>query len=294
MSRLWIERDGERLTLDGWLDADAWSALAGTTGTGFPGGEGRWFDGAGDGRTFRGIRHGGRTVTIPLLVQGADRGDVMGHLSRLGAMLRPSGPVLARLVVEAADGTVWWTPVVRQQPADWAWWSDEGRSAGGVWLRTGVVLDSPSPWWTAEAAVEHAIVAGGAGRGLIGTGRSLAKLMLSQSQAFGDVTIENPGDAPASLRVLVTGPGTDIVLGRGDQEVEWGGSLSGGESLVFDFDAATVVDHTGANRYGDIATGKARFWQLPPGTSTVDVSMSGASSGSEIRLQWFPRRQAIL
>lgn len=286
MSRLWLEGpDGTIMDIDGLLQDGSLTAVA-TSGFGMPNQSPRRFSGAGDGAQWRGSRTPSRELQIDLRGDSVPL-DMLRDLGRVFDPVRPS-----RVWVKTTDGSVWWLSVFRSGGGDFRHGRDTDRR---TWLHTVLILESTgSPWWTAEAAVEHAITVGGDSEGLLDP-FSLAELELTDGQAFGQVEVNNTGDAPAVLRVLVTGPGQDIELvSPSGVSLLWEDTLGSGETLTFDFEAATVVDGTGANRYGGLTVGKARFWPLPAGVSTVTAAMDGASSASEIRLQWFPRRQAVV
>ena len=287
--RLSLEGGGLTISLDDYLDRSVLGGLTATEGLagfGLPDVEVQWFEGAGDGATYRGSRQQPREIPLPLLISGPDRLAVRDRLSALATALA-TPPATLRFT--EPDGTSWKTSVVRIKGGDFTWGKD---TDGETFVKIpDLVLRAGDPFWTRESATVQIVKPGGAGRGLLQGAVSLSALRLASGQVIGDVTIENPGDAQAYPVTVVTGPGTSLYLTSPLGEVlTWSGVMTAGQRRVFDHKAGTVVDETGANRYAELGPAP-RFWAVPPGTQTAHVSYEGtALDSSSVTLSWHPRR----
>ncbi|WP_454051465.1 hypothetical protein [Cellulomonas sp. Marseille-Q8402] len=243
----------------------------GLDGFGLPPVSPRFFEGAGDGSTYRGARVQPRDLTLPVLITATGQGLLRDRVSALATVLSPAhAPAL--LTLTEPDGTAWTTEVVRTG-------SGTPVTDGETHYAVEVALRAPDPYWTRENATAQTIESAGAGRGLLRPGGSLSKLRLASGQVIGDAVIENPGDAPAYPLVTLTGPATgfELTSPRGERLV-WSGVLTEGERRVFDHLAGTVVDGSGGNRYAELGAAP-RFWAIPPGVQTAHVDVVGSSVG---------------
>lgn len=279
MSRIVLESPVGSLDLHNMTDDKGRAVLRGLTGLGLPPVAGQWFEGAGDGASWRGERVLARPIDLPLLISddsGVAVADVLNLLSRILA----AGPVLH---FTDARGDVWGCPVRRTGGGDPVWGEE---TAGKGWWRSVITLQAGDPFWTRERPESLEFTGDSSGAGLL---PYLSELKLSSSQAYGTQQVTNPGSATAYLVWTITGPGSGFVATGPNGEVfTWTGTLAAGESLTIDTKAGTVVDGTGANRY-DLVGAAPRFWVLPPGDSTISVTMAGASATSRIQAFWQPR-----
>lgn len=291
--RLTLEGGGLTLSLDDYLDpalTGGITALEGLAGFGLPGTSVQWFEGAGDGATYRGARLQPRQIPLPLTVSGRDRLEVRARLSELATVLSPEAAP-ATLRFTEPDGTAWTTPVVRVSGGDFVWGTG---TDGETFVRlTDLVLRSGAPYWTREDASVQIVRPAGAGRGLLKGNTPLTALRLASGQVIGDVLIENPGDAPAYPVVTIHGPATSFSstspLG---ESLSWAGVLLDGQKRVFDHGAGTVVDGSGVNRYAELGTAP-RFWAIAPGVRTISVALQGSSLTSSVVVTWHPRRRLL-
>lgn len=290
--RLTLAGGGLTLSLDSYLDPTAASgltALEGLAGFGLPGTSVRWFEGAGDGSSYRGARLQPREIPLPLLISGPDRLSVRDRFSELATVLSPEFAP-ATLTFTEPDLTAWSVAVVRTGGGDFAWGLD---TDGSTFLRTSITLTAGDPYWTREAASVQIVRSGGAGRGLLKGTTPLSALRLASGQVIGDVLIENPGDAPAYPQIVVHGPGTHLTLtSPAGETLSWRGTLIEGETRTFDHRTGTVVDQDGTNRYAELDPAP-RFWAVAPGTRTVGVALEGSSLASSVVVSWRPRRWLV-
>ena len=280
------------IDLYSWLagvDVDGFEAMAGITGFGFPNVANQWFEGAGDGSTYRGTRVLAKDIELPLRMQGKDRETLNNQISQLARMFDPeNGPV--QLVYGMPDDDIWYMSIRREGGGDWVRGVESNRNR---WIKTVFSLRAGDPYWTRDRPEGFIVRQDTSGRGLL-VGGYLAKMLLSRAAAFGSLTVENIGDAKAWPLWTITGPLDRITLtGARGEVIDWVGTLSGSQGLIIDAQAGTVVDFTGANRYDGLAPAP-NFWPIRPGSSVVSVTGTGVTSGSAIQCSWKPRRWAVI
>lgn len=283
--RLQLESATDVFSLDDVLMKDEGAqAVAGVTGLGLPDISTQWLEGAGDGALFRGQRVLPRDIDLPLYLAAPDREGLKKLVSRLALML--AGPCTLRLI--EGDGSSWSTGVRRVGGGGYVYGSD---TTGERDLTMIITLRAGDPFWTYSQLSQKIVTNSGAGRGLL---NGLAKLQVSSSQAIGEITLGNPGDAPALPVWTVTGPGLNFrAQSANGQEFLWTGTLVGGEKLIVDTRAGTVKDGTGANRYAGMAP-SPRFWSVPPGTTTATVALENTTVDSSIICSWRPRKWMVI
>jgi hypothetical protein len=285
MPRLQLEGAGDVLNLDDIAQLGTGvQATTGATGLGLPDVSVQWLEGAGDGAMYRGTRVRPRDIDLPLFLSASDRAGLQRLLSRLAVML--AGECVLRLVED--DGTDWSAKVHRVGGGDYVYGTD---TTGDTTLRTVITFRAGDPFFTYSRASRKRIANTGAGRGLL-TG--LSRMRVSSSQAIGTILLENLGDAHAYPVWDVAGPGRDFkaisVTGEG---FHWTGALAAGQSLRVDTQRGTVIDHTGANRYRQLAPAP-RLWRIPPGTTLATASMEDVTAASSITCSWRPRKWMVI
>lgn len=267
-------------------------ALAQLRGTGLPPVSTQWFEGAGDGATFRGGRNLARVLDIPLKVYGANREAVRARLSLLGRIF--ALPNVVRLTV-SLDGDEWFVDVVRTGGGDWTWGSD---TDGSTFVKTVITAQAGDPFWQRVDSEARNVVPGGGGRGLLRAGVSLTQLQLSSSSGFGAVDFENTGDVAAPGIWTINAPFTGFTLiSPTGEAITWGtggnGALGASKATGFikvDTELGTVVDETGANKYTGLAA-VPRFWSIPPGASKATiVAYDPNVAVTTINVVWNARR----
>ncbi|MFD6636773.1 phage tail family protein [Micromonospora chalcea] len=285
MPRLQLEAGGDTLDLDEVLNTDeGYQALRGVTGFGLPELAQQWSEGAGDGAVFRGERKRARDVDLPLYLRGRDR----EHLKELWSRLARAMSHEAVLRFFEDDGTSWYLTVRRTAGGGYVYGED---TTGESDLTTIVTIRAGDPYWTSSEISTETIRAS-TGRGMLNG--PLTALRMSASQAMGSITLTNPGDAPSAPVWEITGPGTSFQasLPTGESFL-WGGTLTEGRRLTIDTKAGTVIDDAGTNRYSALAPAP-KLWKIPPGIVTANVSMSGTSSASTIKVSWQARKATVI
>lgn len=270
MRSYWLEgADGTVLSLDG----PEYAVLLGAAGLGIVGAENTFTEGAGDGGRFRAQRMLKRSLSLPVLIQGASEDDALDLYEALAGLLDPEVGQ-ASLCVQVGD-QVWWTYVVHDGGGD----PGDGGTEGADWLMFTLTLTSGDPYWTRRAPERQTAQPGVTGRGLLRPGGSLSKLRLSSGQITGSVRLLNPGPAPAYPVVVIQGPATSLTLVSPlGETLSWSGVLTASQRRIIDHRAGTIVDENGVNRYNELGPAP-RFWALRPGDQTAVVNLQGGSLG---------------
>lgn len=276
---------GGTIVLDGSSGIQARVAMR---GTGLPPVALQWFEGAGDGATYRSARVLPRTLDMPLKVTGVDRADVWGHYSLLARVLAPeNGP--ATLSVDLG-GVGWFTEVYRSGGGDLDWEKD---TDGATQAMTVVTLVAGDPYWRRVNEESRVIVPGGLGRGLLSGVGALSGLEVSTTTGLGVTSLDNTGDVEAFPVWRITAPFTDFTLTNALGEVlKWNGPKASGWIEV-NTRLGTVVDEAGANQYAALDP-TPRFWSIKPGATEVTVEVTDAVGGAtSISVFWRPRKWMV-
>lgn len=270
------------MTLDGSVGV---RMRLGVRGMGMPDVSLQWFDGAGDGSTFRGARTLPRALDLPVKIEGEDRADVLAKFSALARILR--APLVARLTAKF-DSDRYRLDVVRTGGGDFEIGVD---SDGKTILMTVITVIAGSPFWEQIDSEGREIKPEGVGKGLLAAGQSLVQLVLGSVDGLGDVSFQNTGDVDAWPTWTVTAPFTGFAFVRSDGlALEWEGVTTKSTGFIrVDTLAGTVVDETGANRYAELLPAP-KFFSIPPGGSGASIVISDASSASRVAVNWHPRK----
>jgi hypothetical protein len=105
--------------------------------------------------------------------------------------------------------------------------------------------------------------------------------------------VDNPGDEVAWPVWQIVGPGTNPTLTNltTGQSLVLSLVLSGGQSVTIDTrpsQKSIINDQTLANLYSALAPGNAAMWPLQPGSNSLQLVMSGASTDSRLVLNFRP------
>lgn len=299
-TRLTLRGGGRVVDLGNHIDRYPAGAAAlddGMDGLGLPPVSPRFFEGAGDGSSYRGTRVLAREITIPILFVAPDRPALRSLVSNLAYALAPQYAP-ATLVYTDPDGSSWVTEVVRSG-------SGTPVTDGETYYRLDLALTAPDPFWTREEASTALIEPAGTGRGLLRPGGSLSHLRLASGQVQGNVVIENPGDAHAYPVTTLLGPATYFLFRSNSGECyEWSGKIAAGERRIFDHAACTATDAEGRNCYAELLAAP-HFWPVPPGVQTAWVDVRGSDPGTPqpdgsvtgrtaVSVAWRPRRWLML
>jgi hypothetical protein len=293
--QLTLSKGGISIDLYSWLNTKrlgkkGTQALSGIVGFGFPDQSNRWFEGAGDGASWRGARQGRRSIDLPIMVEGDNRNEVMQGLSDLARVLDPkTGP--ARLHFALPDGELWFVDVVRDGGGDWS--RNTKDSDNRTFVKFILTLVAGDPYWTRERAENFFVRQDDSGRGLM---PRPARLELSDAGAFGINEVTNIGDAEAFPLIYANGAFTRIVMtGPNGEVLDWSGNVNAQERLTFDAKTGTVKDQDGDNRYDGFSSDPPPlFWSIAPGTSEVTIQAFDTDNSTEIVATWQPRRWMVM
>jgi hypothetical protein len=254
-------------------------------GTGLPNVSTQWFEGAGDGATFRGGRFLSRVIDLPVTITGSNREQIRQRMSNLGNIFSlSSGSV--RLAFEL-DGDKWFTDVYRTGGGDWLWSED---TDGKTFVKTVLTVQAGNPFWIHDDEDSRVVTLSGFGRGLIKTpDPRLTMLKVSTNAGFGTVTFQNQGDVPAYPRWIIGAPFNGFsLISQSGETLTWTGAKTEG-FIEVNSELGTVVDENGVNQYGGLNS-VPRFWALPQGDSIAQVIAEDATSLTQITAYWRTKR----
>lgn len=244
---------------------------------------------------MRDVRATPRVMSVPLVIQGSSREEYLAAYRGLQRALRhhrPGGgiaPGVLRVVLP--DGSWREIPAYYQGGLDMT----EDVVDDLLWYRgefPNLELYAPDPAFLGrEEAHTWRIVV---------TARPfypIYPVTLSPGELGGSATVTNPGDVDAYPIWELTGPGTPTVTNT-DTGQSWGftGELAPGQVVTVDTRPPDVAPDTGLTAVDGDGTdwwpnfdGLPDLWTLPPGTTTLEVTMTGATEDSLIRLRFRPR-----
>lgn len=288
-----IDAGNLHMDLDG---SEGVSARLAVRGTGMVPVQVQWFEGAGDGKTFRGGRTLGRAFDMPVKAEAPphdwqNRDLVRQRFAKLASMLSIDNAP-ARLTLDLdpdGAGDKWWADMVRVGGGDWNWAENtDGRS----FIHSVFSLEAGDPYWTSVDQQSKIITPAGVGLGLLGPGQSLSSLILATSNGLGTTELVNEGDKRAYPVWRVDAPFDQFTLVSSLGEVlQWTGAKSSGWIEV-NTKEGTVVDETGANRYANLAPAP-QFWSIRPGTTNVSIALLNPSGSSKVTVVWNVRREIL-
>lgn len=239
-------------------------AFAGLSGMGMVQVEPRWLTGAGDGSIYRGARQQSRTLIVPVVVTGDTDADVQGVLDDLSLILAPdNAPARLTLTLDPdeSDAESWWVDVVRTGGGDWEW----GETAGDSWVISTLELTAGDPAWTSTA------------------------LESVTWPTFGAKSVTNPGTSAAWPTFTIEGPSSGFTLtSPGGLSLAYEEVIGSGVELTVDMRAGTVKQGA-TNMYAGLAAAP-RFWSLPPGASSITVTVPDSGVGTAVSMSYYPRR----
>jgi hypothetical protein len=236
-----------------------------------------------DGGVWQGVRISPRDVFVPVAILDDTRAGALAQRRRLTQLLNPQRGV-GTLTVAESDGTRRHLDCVYVEGMEGSEGSDE---AGLTWITYGLrfaAIDrpywygdpAPSRTWTVAAPINFFPL-------------DVPPFVLSSSQVIGAAAVDNLGDVPTYTQWVIDGPATAVTLALGSEEFTVNHTLTGGQSIHIDFDPReqTVTDGAGVNLWADVAAGFV-MWALPPGGSTVTLTVAGSSTGTQVTMTYQP------
>ena len=281
MVKLFLEgTNGDEIALD---DNSEFILQTGLRGLGLPTTDVRIVQSASDGGTWRGTRRGIRELDVPIAIIGVSPTDVELKLRRLANALndRYAEPVL-RADYETGDS--WSIPVHYTGGAETSF-GDEAGQYFCIWPMT---WQAPDPYWTSNESIGFS-VRSGSGLTFL---PDLQKLNVAPSQALGSIGVENTGDVASFPTWTIKGPCSSVSITLDGVGFTYDETLTSGQTIVINSKNATVISNTGANKYAFLGNAPKLF-TIPPGSSTISITATGADTNTVISGYFNPRREVI-
>lgn len=273
------------------LDSEEFASLQGAKGLQDPPRAIRWWDGAGEGSTYRSARILRRPMALPVLIRGANADELEDRMNELASRFDPENGEGRLLLDEGVERGQWYLDFVYTGGLGVTYGTDTN---GSSWARPVLGLECGRPFWTRLEWVVVPIEAAGAGRGLLKGAVSLTALRQKSGQTLGTVNLVNPGNARSYPVSTMYGPATGATFVSGGQQFTWAGNLLAGQTRTFDHRTATVVDQDGVNRYDELGPAP-KFWAVPRGTTQATVQLTGDTPGvSRVEVAFQPRKWLVV
>ncbi|GAB2964520.1 phage tail family protein [Saccharothrix stipae] len=233
-----------------------------------------------------------RAPMLPMLVTGADRDEYLTRIRALAAAMRtraPGGrPAPGELELAQHDGRRFRLRCHYRTGLP----DHEEIDVGGdtTWARFGLQLYAPDPFWYAADPVT---LSWESASPVAFLGADFLPLRISRSSVLGPTEIVNPGSEAALGVWRVTGPGSDFIATNeaSGEVLRVTESIPGGQVLTIVTDP-TIADISlqpaGTDWWDNLVDGSA-LWEIPPGTTSIDLTLTGATADSEIVLEFYPR-----
>lgn len=205
---------------------------------------------------------GALTLARRVLVYDEAAGALAATLDGLRAL---SG-VREKLYAETADGSERWRYARLQQLA-----ADRDNRAPNQ-LLVNIVFECAPGGWRGDAVDTTETMAG----------------------SPHTLTVANDGNRTVRDAVITITAGSSAITSvdaavTGETDLEWSGTLAAGDSLVFDCGAKNIKNN-GADDYANFSLGANHViddWlRLAPGNTSIDVTFSGGSTDSTVRIQF--------
>ena len=267
-------------------DPGDFHVMLGTNGFGLPTPVVTSTDSAGDGRRIGNVRVAGRTVILPIDVQGGSRAETEDHLNALAdAISYVDGKPLPRLRAYYASGEAREVEFLHVGGGTESFDDDENAVS---WILT---LDCPDPYWTSVEYSSFVVQQNIAPTGFL---ESLPNVYLLPSNAFGDLTVTNPGRVDSWIDWELHGPFTQVGATSDLGSWTFTDSVDEGQTIFVQKTPTgiEVVDETGANRY-DAVDDVPVFFRLPAGSNRLAVSVLGANTATKVVGRFRPRHRLV-
>ncbi|HEU5475718.1 MAG TPA: hypothetical protein VFV67_34185 [Actinophytocola sp.] len=233
-----------------------------------------------DGEVVTDVYETGRSIMLPMTVFGATNAELRERLRALCSALDPRQP--GHLELAQQDGQ-------RRRIRGYYAAGLEGaedRANGGdtTWYRFVLRLYCPDVFWFDPTPVVLSFPFPAPVPFF-----TFFPLRLSADDVLGSGVLTNPGDVAAWPIWTATPPGTAVALDNDDtgEELHVSGTLSGTLTIVTQ-PGEQSVDMGGSDWWSHL-TGTPTFWAIPPGSTNVTLSLTGASTGSSVSCTFYPR-----
>lgn len=231
-----------------------------------------------------------RYLTWPLYIEGRTHAEFLARWHALEAAFLATVPVpgMARpgtLRIIRPDGTS------RQIAAVFEAGFDMPPGQGSWHVTEALTLLCPKPYWQAPT-VEKAVF-----RQPDPIDYYDPYAGISSGQVLGEATVVNRGDAHTWPTLTVTGPAVQVTatnhtVGQTyvlDLTRYAPGGLAEGETATVVSRPIQVRGPSGEKWPGVLNWPQAQVWPLAARTNRIDLAVDGATSATEVRLEWTPR-----
>lgn len=237
----------------------------------------------GDGSWLRSVRYEHRELDLPIVIEGSTPTQLRQRLRAIWRWMDPRRGD-GKLQCVAPDGIERELVCRYREGLE----GTEGALQLGNVLETAVTLVAPDPFWTESTTYVSEYHLGGAPVGFLDS--PFFPLKLTETTIFGDhILFTNAGDVEAWPRWIVTGPMTELILTNttSGQSLTLTYTLPAGEQIVIDTRPRkkTVLYGT-TSLYGAPLDPLSALWPLLPGTNTIGIELSGATTDTRVTLTY--------
>lgn len=236
-----------------------------------------------DGYQLRDVRATGREIILPLAFWAND--SRTAYKTRRRGFIKSLNPKrgVGTLTLTEPDGA---TRTIGAYYTGGIEGDESLDAAGERWCINAITFGCPSPYWTGAEVVREFRAATG------GTFFPILPLVVGDSQVLGEVTIDNDGDDNAFPVWTIDGPATSISLANNTtgQELVLTRTITGADTIVIDTrerrQTALLNDVT--NLWPDLSDA-SELWPLQEGINDLDLTVSGSTGATSVRLSYQPR-----
>lgn len=242
----------------------------------------------GDGDVVRGLRRGSRTLVLPVRAKDANYLLLRERVQQLLEMVGDLNPV--DIVIAQPDGT---RRRVTGYYASGAEGSYTKQVYGLTWRVFPLEFYVPDPWWRGPLRRESWKLTTAAAKPELSQTQPYFPVRLGSSTIVGQRVLTNTGHAEAYPTTLLTGPGSDAVLQNltTGETFEIDGAITKPVTIITRPGEVDVYDDDTIDGDGlwDRTPVGSEPWVLARGDNLVRVTMTGATSDSEVAIEWEPR-----
>lgn len=147
-----------------------------------------------------------------------------------------------------------------------------------------LIFRAVSPYWASAEVLSLVLAPGGSP-----TFFPIFPLVLGGSELTTSATVDNTGQAPMWPVWTITGPGSAVIVENvtTGMSLELDATLAAGETVVIDTrpGTKTVVSSVAGDLFYKLAP-TSSMWSFPVGSSSVALTMTGATTASKLVGQW--------
>jgi len=242
---------------------------------------------------YRGTRAIPRELFLPIVIRDQNRDNV---LARRRALIRAISPLKGECVIKSSwpDGSA---RSIRCRYLDGIDAGEQGAGEYGITvLRYGLRFIADDPYMFGDPVPSQWDFVASSRLELPIPGADTFFEVVSSPLLASGAIIVSDGDVDSYPSWTFIGPFTQIALSN----------VTTGKSFTINYTAATnadiiyvvtdpgesyIVDQSGTNRWNTLAAGYS-LWPLASGTNTINVTLTGASTGTSALMTYSPRYEA--